>query len=139
MTSAASPPDDSDQLAALTSLADGVIPPDEIDDGAREVLAAARIAEKIRSGANAPLYREGLALAAAIAKDAYGCDVPQLAADQVHELLARQRDRLPAFFKQLRLDVSALYLSDPAVWERIGFPGPSTASGGYPDFDQRQP
>jgi len=34
--------------------------------------------------------------------------------------------------------VSAMYLSDPAVWERIGFPGPSTAAGGYPDFDQPQ-
>jgi hypothetical protein len=138
MTSSASPPDDSDQLAALAVLADGIIPPDEIDGGAAEVWAAARIAEKIRRGANAPLYREGLALAVAIAKGAYDRDVSQLNADQVHELLARLRDRLPAFFKQLRLDVSALYLSDPAVWQRIGFPGPSTASGGYPDFDQRQ-
>ena len=31
-----------------------------------------------------------------------------------------------------------MYLRDPAVWQRIGFPGPSTASGGYDDFDQPQ-
>jgi hypothetical protein len=42
------------------------------------------------------------------------------------------------FFRQLRMDVCALYLSDPGVWARIGFPGPSTAQGGYPDFDQPQ-
>jgi hypothetical protein len=133
-----SEPFDSDQLAALAVLADGIIPSDEIDGGAGEVHAATRIAEKIRGGANADLYREGLATAAALAKEVYGRGLPQLTANQTHELLARLRDRLPAFFKQLRLDVSALYLSDPAVWQRIGFPGPSTASGGYPDFDQPQ-
>jgi hypothetical protein len=36
------------------------------------------------------------------------------------------------------MDVCALYLSDPAVWQRIGFPGPSADSGGHPDFDQPQ-
>jgi Gluconate 2-dehydrogenase subunit 3 len=133
-----SEPYDSDQLAALAVLADGIIPPDEIDGGAGEVHAATRIAEKIRGGANTALYREGLATAATLAKEVYDCSVPQLTAEQTHELLARLRERLPAFFKQLRIDVSALYLSDPAVWQRIGFPGPSTASGGYPDFDQPQ-
>jgi hypothetical protein len=29
-------------------------------------------------------------------------------------------------------------MSDPGVWQRIGFPGPSTEAGGYPDFDQPQ-
>jgi hypothetical protein len=129
---------DPDQLAALAVLADGIIPPDEIDGGAGEVQAPARIAEKNRGGGSAALYREGLAIAASLAREIYGCGVPQLTADQTHELLARIRERLPAFFKQLRIDVSALYLSDPAVWQRIGFPGPSTASGGYPDFDQPQ-
>lgn len=138
MASAANGPFDPDQLAALAVLADGIVPPDEIDGGAGEVQAPARIAEKIRGGASATLYREGLAIAASLAKEIYGCGVPQLTADQTHELLARIRERLPGFFKQLRIDVSALYLSDPAVWQRIGFPGPSTASGGYPDFDQPQ-
>jgi len=29
-------------------------------------------------------------------------------------------------------------MSDPGVWHRIGFPGPSSDRGGYPDFDQPQ-
>lgn len=138
MTPSESPADDPVQPAALALLADGIIPADEIDRGASEVNAAARLAEKIRSGANAALYREGLAAAAAIASEKFDGELSQLSSEQIHELLAIIRERLPAFFKQLRLDVSALYLSDPAVWTRIGFPGPSTASGGYPDFDQPQ-
>ena len=53
-----------------------------------------------------------------------------------HELTLREQQ--PGFFKQLRMDVCALYLSDPGVWARIGFPGPSSAQGGYPDFDRPQ-
>ena len=30
------------------------------------------------------------------------------------------------------------YPSVAGVWQRIGFPGPSSQSGGYPDFDQPQ-
>jgi hypothetical protein len=44
----------------------------------------------------------------------------------------------PAFFRQLRLDTTTLYLSDPAVWTRIGFPGPSIETGGHADFDRPQ-
>ena len=51
---------------------------------------------------------------------------------EIHELLRLLAGVLPAFFRQLRMDVCALYLSDPAVWQRIGFPGPSTETGGYP-------
>ena len=54
------------------------------------------------------------------------------------ELLDAIRDQSPGFFRLLRADVCALYLSDAGVWHRIGFPGPSSASGGYPDFDQPQ-
>jgi len=56
---------------------------------------------------------------------------------ELYEWIEALRERAPAFFKQLRMDVSALYLSDPKVWERIGFPGPSAAAGGYPDFEQK--
>ncbi len=100
--------------------------------------AATKIAEKIANGINAAIYQQGLALAESVAREHYNRGVAQLTASEIHDLLSDVRDRLPAFFKQLRLDVSALYLSDPSVWQRIGFPGPSTASGGYPDFDQRQ-
>ncbi len=129
---------DSDQLSTLAALANGIIPPDELDAGATEVNAAGKIAERIAGGVNASLYEKGLALAESITHEKHNRSVSQLTGTEVHELLAALRDRLPAFFKQLRLDVSALYLSDPNVWQRIGFPGPSTASGGYPDFDRPQ-
>ena len=56
----------------------------------------------------------------------------------VHALLERLRTDAPGFFKQLRMDVAALYLSDPGVLSRIGFPGPAVDNGGYPDFDRAQ-
>ena len=40
--------------------------------------------------------------------------------------------------RNLEIDVSALYLRDQEVWQRIGFPGPSVESGGYPDFAEPQ-
>jgi hypothetical protein len=127
-----------DQLATLTALADGIIPPDETDAGASSVNAAPRLAEKISAGINAALYLKGLDLAQSLATEKYNLTIPHLTPTQLHDLLTVLRDTLPAFFKQLRMDVSALYLGDPDVWRRIGFPGPSTATGGHPDFDQPQ-
>ena len=128
----------SQQLATLIALANGIIPRDEADDGAAAVNAGPRLAERIQTGLNADLYLRGLETAALLGKETYGREVDELNPQEVHQLIAGVREKLPAFFKQLRMDVSALYLSDPAVWQRIGFPGPSTASGGYPDFDQPQ-
>jgi hypothetical protein len=128
----------SEQIAALSALANGIIPADATDAGASAVDAGPRLAERIRTGINAGLYLRGLELARSLARQNHARDVAELSAAELHELLARIRDELPAFFKQLRMDVSALYLSDPAVWRRIGFPGPSAESGGYPDFDQPQ-
>jgi hypothetical protein len=126
------------QLASLAALINGIIPADETDGGAADVNAATKIGERIASGVSAALYQQGLALAETLSREKHNRSVAQLNVAEVYELLATIRDRLPAFFKQLRLDVSALYLSDPGVWQRIGFPGPSTATGGYPDFDQWQ-
>ena len=126
------------QCADLAALADGIIPPDERDAGAAAVQAGSRLAERIRTGVNAAIYLKGLELARSIARDKFGGDVASLNAEERHALIAKLRDALPAFFKQLRLDVCALYLSDPAVWKRIGFPGPSAETGGYPNFDQPQ-
>jgi hypothetical protein len=122
----------------LTALANGIIPPDERDAGAAAVGAGPRLAEKLAVGTNAALYRAGLAAATALAQERFGREVSALDAAQLHELLGLLRQQQPGFFKQLRLDVCSLYLSDPGVWQRIGFPGPSTAQGGYPDFDQPQ-
>jgi hypothetical protein len=126
------------EVAALAALADGIIPPDGRDAGAAAVNAGPRLAEKLSAGANLALYRAGLAAAAALAGAKFGRVPGALDAAELHELLGELRERQPAFFRQLRLDVCALYLSDPGVWARIGFPGPSTAQGGYPDFDRPQ-
>jgi hypothetical protein len=126
------------QLSALAALASGMIPPDERDGGASSVNAGPRLAEKIQAGANAALYRQGLELAEVVAQERFCRPAGELSAAEIGELIAALRERLPGFFKQLRMDVAALYLSDPAVWQRIGFPGRSTASGGYSDFDQPQ-
>jgi hypothetical protein len=123
------------ETAALAVLANGVIPPDARDAGAAVVAAGPRLAAKLSAS---PLYRAGLDAAEATASDQFGAGVAALSPKQVHHLLDLLRERQPAFFRQLRMDVCALYLSDPSVWERIGFPGPSTEQGGYPDFDQPQ-
>jgi hypothetical protein len=127
-----------EEIAALTALANGIIPADERDAGAAAVNAGPRIAEKIEAGTNASVYVAGLKLAQELAQERFQREVAELAPGEVNELIGEIRETAPGFFKQLRMDVSALYLSDPAVWQRIGFPGPSTASGGYPDFDQPQ-
>ena len=104
---------------ALAALADGIIPPDARDAGAGSVRAGPRLAERIEAGVNAALYLKGLEAAAEIAKERFGRDVASLAPQELHELLAALRDRMPALFKQLRMDVSTMYLGDPAVWARI--------------------
>jgi hypothetical protein len=129
---------DAEQVAILSRLAEGIIPPDEADQGASAVNAGTRLAEKVRAGVNSNLYVRGIETARTIARDTYRADVPGLSPEQVHGLLESVRNALPGFFKQLRMDVSALYLTDPDVWSRIGFPGPSTEAGGYPDFDRPQ-
>jgi hypothetical protein len=127
-----------DDIAALNALTRGIIPPDETDGGATMVFAGLGAADKFRKGINAEVYAEGLQNAAAVAKQKFGRAVGDLNPQEVHALLGVLHDESPAFFKQLRMDVNAAYLSDPGVWQHIGFPGPSTASGGYPDFDQPQ-
>lgn len=122
----------------LTALANGIIPPDLRDGGAGAVDAGARLAGRIDAGVNRSLYAKGIEAAQRLAMEHFRRKVTQLTPQEVHQLLEMLRTGLPAFFKQLRMDVSALYLSDPAVWQRIGFPGPSIASGGYADFDQLQ-
>jgi hypothetical protein len=129
---------ESAKLAALAALANGILPADEIDDGAAAVNAAARLADRIEAGVHAELYLQGLETAQSIAFEEYSHEAGQLTPVEIERVLALLRERLPAFFTQLRLDVSAMYLSDPGVWQRIGFPGPSTRSGGYADFDQPQ-
>lgn len=125
-------------MAVLEALANGIIPADEKDGGAAAVQAGPRLLEKVRNGHHPALYEQGMELSRSMAREKFGRAIQSLSPAEMHALLGELRARLPAFFKQLRMDVSALYLGDPQVWQRIGFPGPSTASGGYPDFDQEQ-
>jgi hypothetical protein len=122
----------------LGLLAGAIIPADERDDGAAAVNAGPRLAERMTGGPHARLYAEGLETTEALAQDLFGRPMGELMAAELADLVNRVRESAPAFFKQLRLDVCALYLSDPDVWRRIGFPGPSIETGGYPDFDQPQ-
>jgi hypothetical protein len=92
----------------------------------------------MRRSAYGQVYVDGLKAVGEHAKTMFAKAAPELDAAQMHELLTTLSAQSPSFFRQLRADVCALYLSDPGVWQRIGFPGPSTASGGYPDFDQPQ-
>ncbi len=127
-----------DDIRTLAALANGIIPADDRDSGAAMVHAGPSIAERIRRSPSANVYVDGLHAARALAHQRFGRDVHKLDADAIRELLDAIRDQSPAFFRLLRADTCALYLSDAGVSHRIGFPGPSSASGGYPDFDQPQ-
>ena len=126
------------KLPLLAVLANGIIPADERDTGAASVEADKRLVARIDAGVNAPLYRAGIDRAEALSQERFGSPLTSLNPHQVHELIGMLRTELPGFYKQLRMDVCAMYLSDPGVWQRIGFPGPSTDQGGYRDFDQPQ-
>ena len=125
-------------IATLAALANGIIPADERDAGAASVHAGPGIAERMRRSPFACVYVEGLKAANDFAHSTFGRAVPDLNADQIHQLLGALSAGSSAFFRQLRSDVCALYLGDPGVWQRIGFPGASSDTGGYPDFDQPQ-
>jgi hypothetical protein len=135
MTSTTISPEDVD---ALSMLANGIIPADERDAGAASVNAGPRLADRMRAGVNASLYADGLRRARELAPEMFARALADLTPADLHTLLERLRADAPGFFKQLRMDVAALYLSDPGVWQRIGFPGPAIETGGYPDFDQPQ-
>jgi hypothetical protein len=122
----------------LAKLANGVIPADGRDAGAAEVDAGPKLASRLAAGVNLSLYRQGLSAAERLAQTRCGIPISALDAQQLHDLLAALQEHQPAFFRQLRMDVCALYLGASEVTARIGFPGPSIETGGYPDFDQPQ-
>ena len=125
-------------IATLSRLANGIIPSDDRDAGAASVHAGPNIAARMRFSPFADIYVTGLQTAEDYARAVFGNEVKVLTPGQIHQLLEHLSESSPAFFRQLRADVCGLYLSDPGVWQRIGFPGTSTESGGYPDFDQPQ-
>ena len=131
----ASPASDID---LLTALANAIIPPDARDAGAAAVDAGPRLAERLRDGPQAALYDQGLRTAQELCAREFGRPLNALTPSELHELMHHVATAEPAFFRQLRFDTTTLYLSDPAVWTRIGFPGPSIETGGHADFDRPQ-
>jgi len=127
-----------EQAEWLAVLANGVIPADETDQGAAEANAGPVLAERIERGIHARLYELGIEAAVTAAKEQFGQPLARLEPEQVHAVLMALKASLPGFYKQLRTDVTGLYLNTPGVSERIGFPGASAHTGGYPDFDQPQ-
>jgi hypothetical protein len=122
----------------LTALANAIIPPDARDAGAAAVDAGPRLAERLRDSPHAALYDQGLRSAQELCARQFGRPVTALTPAELLGLTQQVAASEPAFFRQLRLDTTTLYLSDPAVWTRIGFPGPSIETGGHPDFDRPQ-
>ena len=131
-------PLDPSDVAVLTALANAIIPPDGRDAGAAAVDAGPRLADRMRDSPAAALYDQGLGTARELCARQFGRPITALTPFELHELTQQVAATDPAFFRQLRLDTTTLYLSDPAVWARIGFPGPSIEMGGHPDFDRPQ-
>ena len=125
-------------VEVLTALANAIVPPDGRDAGAAAVDAGPRLAERMRDSPQATLYDQGLRTARDLCARQFGRPMTTLTPSELHELTRQVAATEPAFFRQLRLDTTTLYLSDPAVWTRIGFPGPSIETGGHPDFDRPQ-
>ena len=127
-----------EQVATLSALACAMIPADEKDDGVAPFDPASRIAEKIEADPNPAPYLNGLRVAENASLQEFDRSVTELDAASLQKLLGMLRDGAPAFFKFIRAEVCALYLGQPSVWKRIGFPGSAIEKGGYPDFDQPQ-
>ena len=126
------------QIATLSALANGIIPADTRDSGAAAVHAGPGIAGRIRYNPYADVYLDGLRDAERFAREMFDRETTELEASQMDQLIAKLRDESQQFFRLIRSDVCAMYLSDRGVWQRMGFPGESTEEGGHPDFDQDQ-
>jgi hypothetical protein len=130
----------------LRHLARVLLPPDE-DPGADELGVAEVIEAKVLAmpGLRAA-YRGGLGALdrtserrhgqafAALTPAAQAALVADLQADRLPDDLWRGTGR--RFFLLVRSDVVFVYATDPEVWARIGFPGPSHPLGGYPDAER---
>ena len=125
-------------ILTLGILAQGIIPADQRDHGAAGVHAGPGIAERMRRSVYGFIYTQGLRDTEEITAKIYGRAIRDLDEHEVHHLLGLLRQEAPHFFRLLRADVCALYLSDPGVWQRIGFSGPSAQVGGHPDFNLPQ-
>jgi hypothetical protein len=126
------------QVETLRALACGILPSDELDDGVGSLDAGEHLATKLAANPFAERLLEDLRVTERDSAAHFGRSVGELDGEGLSQLLAMLRERTPLLFKFVRMESCALYLSQPATWPRIGFPGPSIELGGYPDFDQPQ-
>src|SRR5947207_15184043 len=91
-----------ERLDALAALAAGIIPPDEKDAGAANANVWPRLSAKL----DTVVYADGLAVAGRIAQEKFRRPVGELSPQEMYKLLDTLREESPAFFKQLRMDVS---------------------------------
>ncbi len=126
-----------EDIEILGILAQAIVPADSRDEGVAALHPGAGLAEKMRRGNTSELYVDGMAHVRRLCQERFDCQVASLDGNGLTGLLEALREQCPLFFRQLRADVCAMYLADAGTWQRIGFPGPSSAGGGYPDFDQQ--
>jgi hypothetical protein len=127
-----------EQITTLQSLASAIIPADSRGAGVAQFNPGAHLGGKLQGNPFASGLLQGLNFATKQSLEMFGLPVGELPSESLDKLLGILRDQSPGFFKFLRMETSALYLSQAATWQRIGFPGPSIEQGGYPDFDQIQ-
>lgn len=138
-------------LQTLEALAATMIPPDDFDTGVQGVGFASVVEMRARYEAGkAELYETALRAVDGLAQSMFQQPtfVALAPAERTALLEAVRQNQTngqlwgpikPAsFFSALWEDVVFLYCTHPDTWQRIGFPGPSFETGGYPDFDQPQ-
>lgn len=142
---------DAHQIETLEALATTLLPPDDFDNGVQG-LGFPDVAEvRARYQAGRPeMYLAALRAVDHIAQTMFGKPtfVNLLPEERIQVLEAVRQGQVDraiwgnvqprTFFTALWEDVVFLYCTHPETWRRIGWPGPSFDSGGYPDFDQVQ-
>lgn len=138
-------------LQTLEALASTMIPPDDFDAGVQEMgfVSVVEMRARYEAGREA-LYVTALQAVDQMARSEYNKpDFVDLSPVERTALLEAVRQnqangadwagvKPSSFFSALWEDVVFLYCTHPDTWQRIGFPGPSFETGGYPDFDQPQ-
>jgi hypothetical protein len=141
-----------DQVAAIAAAAEAIIPADTGDPGVAPLGPGHVIGMRARYQPHvAEFYASGLEALEESVRIMFGPDrrFAELSlSDRARVLTALRRGSAPgaawrdvscrSFYAMLRADVCFVYLTDPDVSRRIGFPGESTSRGGYPDYDQPQ-
>jgi ribosome-associated toxin RatA of RatAB toxin-antitoxin module len=142
---------DEHQILTLEALAATLIPADDFDSGVQGSGLAGLVEMRARYEAGrAELYATGLRAVDQLARLRFKkADFVGLTPAERSELCQALRQdavnggvwgpiKPSAFFAALWEDTVFLYCTQPATWQRIGFPGPAHRNGGYPDFAQVQ-